>query len=395
MGTIGYILSLVGVRRRLALAGLVMLLVAYAAARTAMVYDLWCMTGGCLRRLGVVSPLQSPLLVYGIMILGGLAGLTLRRGLLALPLLVWSTVAGLVGVADLPGLVALLAVMPLGALYWSWRGSSRHEASWSPWVLLPVAVFAGIAAGSGLLLGLLSTRLPELVLDEAARLGGDLGLFIESMDETFIFMIIVLMLTLYIAFKSYEAIVSLGILAAARPPRLFEIEALGQLEEWNSNLVDMRGKQYPALREGQILVFSFLFGPIFLPIVRALLLGLDLPGGNLGTALYLLGSYALAWLATRLVHMLLFDHPPVSVLLEPPRPAIPLILGLAVGGIILVIAAAAGAEPVRLLIAAVTGDPARAGNPLYDVRGLDRNTLLFVEIARRFVELLVRLLWGG
>jgi len=301
---------------------------------------------------------------------------------------VWALIAGAptpLAYALAVAALASLASTPLRGI----RGWYRESARRLPLVFLtPFTVYliaAGLLAGAAYRL--------VLALEEPPTLPGELGTVNSLLYPTLLYRVLVGGLVLGVAYKAVAAVAELGS-AALSSPRMARAILDYEAQEEAKPLLLFQGRQYPFLEWGVVAFMSLLAAPIlYRPLAEwiAAAAGERLPGAY-AALLSLAVTLLLSWAFLRFVAQGLARQATLEYLLKP-RPAVPIVAGSIVVVGILVIALAAGYDPLTLLNQVVTGAPAD-GDPFAGLLDYTPPEDYYRSLAQ-LIDLFARLLWGG
>ncbi len=264
-------------------------------------------------------------------------------------------------------------------------------------LLYPLGAIVGLSILLALPAYLIMIRLPEQVASWANTVPGDIGVFLRSVSGTLLASFIIILLALYVLFKTYDSATSL--LLALKPgyKAISEYELKKNYEEWKKKLVLFEGKQGGVLREGLIIVYSFLFSPIIFPATRALFVSLAGEASTSVTVAYMFTGYLLSWLITRILIIFLFSTPPIKDLYRPIRPSSYIYVGLLFSLAIITAYYMMGGD-VRGLLNALFGRAPGTQDPIAGVlqlENLNARVDQLIRVLDEGLQTLVLVLWGG
>ncbi|MCE4610246.1 MAG: hypothetical protein F7C36_07715 [Desulfurococcales archaeon] len=265
-------------------------------------------------------------------------------------------------------------------------------------ILYPLGTILGVSLILAVPVYLIVIRLPEQVASWASTVPGDIGIFLRSVTGTLLASLIIILLSLYVLFKAYDSVTSLFLAMKPGYQVLSEYELRKDYEDWKKKLVLFEGKQGGALREGLIIVFSFLFSPVIFPATRTLFVSLAGEASTSVTVAYMFTGYLIAWLITRILIIFLFSPPPIKDLYKPVRPTSYLSAGILFSLAIITAYYMMGGDLYSLAQALLLGRSPGVEDPIaatLQIENLGERVDQLIRLLDEGLQTLVLLLWGG
>ncbi len=321
---------------------------------------------------------------------------TVKPGLAGMLVVVW---IALIAVGRSPKIPTLLLLLAGAVLMYVPVRDVGFKTVRGKLLLIPTTIIIPIGLALVLSFGIYAiTDKYELIVNTLfSKASGDISILYSQLKTTVFLGLTTLALALYVGYKALETIGALALLYAAKPPRIFEVEAKTDYRNWILQLLFMKGKQYGALREGAILVYGLLFSPFFFPLMRQAIASTGLLHGRIGIVIYLALGYVLGWAFSRVMYNILFYHPPIYALLERANYRKYLVLGAMLSLGIGVVYVFLGGSPEALFREVLTGNPA-APDPVAErlnLQDIENSAVLFIELFKKGSEAVVSFLWGG
>ena len=379
-----------GGSRRLLVAAIFAVLALYSTYQPSTLLLRW------LYRVTLV-PLNPLLLSLPVALIAA-ASLTGRLEAAAAPLILWSIAASLTGRTMYSALLSSIALLPLSRIYYyGGFGSRLSRLRRAPRIPLYYLLLAALIGGLSSLAvyGVISEydTVTRALLQHAS---GDLRRAYMILRGTLLLSMLIIMLGLYVIYRGIEALTGTGLFAIQKPPSLFRVEAMRELGEWRSRLLFRVRKQEGILRGAQVWIFSLLLSPFLFPVLRLVIYSIPGLPSKVSIAAYMIASYAVSWIVLQALYSSLFDPLTVKELVKPRRASTPIILGFLASGVLTILYAAVGGDPLQLLKAVLTGKPA-GPDPLAEMvnlRGVEDGVETFMRLIYRVAELGSRFLWG-
>jgi len=229
-------------------------------------------------------------------------------------------------------------------------------------------------------------------LDWVPEARGELSTVMEIFSQTILYKIVMAGLALGVAYKAVAHGVELAAAAYYGPTYASAVlEAERRLE--TRSVLYFRGAQYPVLEWAASWLLALLFAPmVYDPISEIIVRAVGEVLAPVYAALAATAvSIIIGWTILRLVARALVKGPTLASLLNP-KPAAPVALAILVVGGLAAAYLIAGNDPLPVLYAALTGEPAGpdpAAEILNAAPGED-----YYRALVRLIELIVRLFWG-